>query len=155
MGKSHTEATKLKISLTKRRDPVERFLEKIELDLITGCWNWTARKFWGGYGCFRVTGPARNVSANRFSYSYFKGPIPPGLVVDHVCKNRACCNPDHLEAVTYKENTRREGSRRKLQCRNGHPFDDRNTYVHDGQRSCRRCAADRVRLKRHVETSRG
>ena len=73
-----------------------------------GCWDWVGTKTRFGYGLARL-GP-RNTplrQAHRMMYERHKGPIPKGLVIDHLCRNTSCVNPDHLEAVTQKENIRR------------------------------------------------
>jgi len=77
-----------------------------------GCWNWTAPLSTEGYGSISIDG--RGVGAHRFSYLYFIGPIAPGLVVDHLCRNHRCVNPFHLEAVTNSENVRRATGPRGL-----------------------------------------
>lgn len=92
-------------ALGQRRDPIERFLEKVEF--TDGCWLWTAKTNDRGYGKFTVE-HGREVQAHRFAYETFVEPIPPGFELDHVlaagCVNRACVHPDHLEPVTHHEN---------------------------------------------------
>jgi len=75
------------------------------LMLGDGCWEWIGKRRPDGYGSLRVLG--RDTRTHRFSYETFVGPIPKGLVIDHLCENKACARPDHLEPVTIAENTRR------------------------------------------------
>lgn len=86
--------------MKRTKDPITRFWPKV--DKTDNCWNWTAAKVTDGYGVITIDG--KHVMAHRFSYQIHKGPIPPGLVVDHMCHNPACVNPQHLQAVTHKQN---------------------------------------------------
>lgn len=87
----------------RARDPLDRFLEKVEI--TEGCWLWTANTRWG-YGQFYVGGN-RKAPAHRWFWEYLYGPIPDGLQIDHLCCTTACVNPGHLEPVTGAENNRR------------------------------------------------
>jgi HNH endonuclease len=108
----------------------------------TGCWEWIGLLSKNGYGRHRV-GPGHPlVAAHRLSYEHHKGAIPDGMQVDHLCRNRRCVRPDHLEAVSPSVNTDRQdhANRRKTHCPNGHPYDDENTVIGaDGWRRCRTC----------------
>lgn len=96
-----------------------------------------------GYG--RLTMNGRGMGAHRYAYEQARGPIPPGLVIDHLCRNPACVNPDHLEAVTQRENllrgeTHNARNVKKTHCPQGHPYDEANTRHYAGGRYCRACA---------------
>ena len=133
----------------------DRFASKVRK--TEGCWEWIGGKSSNGYGSFQLprTGRGtkqRRVSAHRFSYEMLVGPIPEGLTIDHLCRNRACVNPAHLEPVTGRVNTLRStnicaGNARKIACPRGHPFDETNTYNRPGAaRGCREC--NRIRLRK-------
>lgn len=119
-----------------------KFVQKTEK-----CWLWTAHKIPSGYGVFNIRPPDGrwpygHIGAHRFSYELVHGPIPKGFTLDHLCRNPGCVNPEHLEAVTSRENTiRGEGpsavNHRKTHCLRGHEFNriDKKT----GQRICRTC----------------
>lgn len=87
------------LALAPRKTPENRFWEKV--DKTASCWNWTAHLV-DGYGKMRVGD--RMVGAHRFSYKIHLGPIPDGMLLDHICHNRACVNPAHLRPVTNKQN---------------------------------------------------
>lgn len=125
-----------------RLTPEEYFFARLEVD-ANGCWLISGYRNRGGY---TYTG---GVSTHRWSYEHFKGPIPAGLVIDHLCSVRHCANPEHLEAVTHAENTRRAFAAR-THCVNGHPFNEVNTYIRrdTGTRQCRRCTLERTYARR-------
>src|SRR4030095_11980055 len=107
------------------------------------CWLWRGAYDGRGYGGFGASD--RTYKAHRISHYIFIGPIPSGLVIDHLCRTRGCVNPDHLEVVTSGENTRR-GARRgvlhrdqRTHCKEGHPLLGDNTYVNQGRQYCRQC----------------
>ena len=120
-----------------------RFAAKITVS-PSGCWLFTGCLNSRGYGC--ITHHGRVMLAHRLAYELLVGPIPQGRVIDHLCMVKACCNPDHLEAVTAGENNRRavaaNGAWRTkaTACRRGHAYTEANTYTdHRGHRQCRAC----------------
>jgi hypothetical protein len=113
------------------------------------CWSWQSTQTNKGYGEFWLDGG--NVGAHRVAYELLVGPIAEGFVIDHLCRNRLCVNPAHLEPVTEEENVRRgdfgsAANARKIECIHGHAFDRENTYISaEGYRYCRTCRRDAAR----------
>lgn len=126
------------------RPPVDRFAEKVALT-DSGCLVWLAGKSADGYGRFRPAGRQSSTTfAHRWSYEHHVGPIPDGLHIDHLCRNPSCVNPDHLEAVTCRENSLRGAgfvatNSAKTHCPVGHPYSGENLYTYRGARACRTC----------------
>jgi hypothetical protein len=133
-----------------------RFWSKVDRSGRYACWPWTAAVMPTGYGIFGVAGTSR--LAHRIAFELARGPIPTGMVLDHLCRNRACCNPEHMEPVTQIENVRRGISpsavhRRKTTCPQGHPYSAENTEMRaTGRRRCIACRAVENREHRPCST---
>ena len=127
-----------------------RFWSKVEKS--SACWLWMANRVGNGYGQISVNG--RKVYAHRLSYEWAKGPIPAGLDIDHLCRVLLCVNPDHLEAVTRRENLLRGNTLAARQvarthCPSSHPYDEENTRIRRGKRECRECGRVRCLARYH------
>ena len=111
------------------------------VEQANGCWDWAGALNKDGYGNTRYRG--KSYVASRAAYEGFVGPIPEGLTIDHLCRNRKCVNPSHLEPVTFDENQRRRRGlvKRALvsHCKRGHEYSEANSYYHRGRRFCRAC----------------
>jgi hypothetical protein len=130
--------------MTFKKSPLsetQRFWAKVAK--TEGCWLWLAGKSSAGYGNVKMDG--RWQGAHRVAYTLLRGPIPEGLQLDHLCRNRACVNPAHLDPCTAKENAMRSEltlqsrNKRKTHCPKGHPYGGDNLVVVRGERYCREC----------------
>jgi HNH endonuclease len=123
--------------------PVRERIERSVAVDANGCWRWTLVKNRDGYGRIGMVGGQK--MAHRMSYEAFRGDIPDGLTIDHLCRVRDCVNPEHLEPVTQRDNVLRGDGlparqARQTSCLRGHPFDEANTYwTPPGGRACRAC----------------
>lgn len=148
--------------LDHRRRPIrgtlaERFWPKVIED-ANGCWVWTGNRTKDGYARFSVRG-GLTIPAYRWAYEQMVGPIPDGLEPDHLCLNKACVNPEHIEPVTREVNVQRalfvkHGSSAEF-CPNGHPRTPENRVQRKRPRGitgeCKVCNRERMRQRSAVE----
>lgn len=139
---------------------IERLAKKFFI-ANNGCWEWIGAKTAEGYGTAVVS--YKQTSAHRHLYQSVHGLLPKNIQLDHLCKNKGCVNPKHLEPVTAHENLMRSDSmsainNRKIQCINGHEFSENNTYYrwrkNRRERDCKTCRKDavyRFNLKKGVQ----
>jgi hypothetical protein len=147
----------------KPRPLMDRFWEKVFPEPNSGCWLWCGALTKAGYGKISLGyREGKEVYAHRLSYETHYGPIPDGLVIDHLCRVTCCVNPQHLEPVTHKVNVRRgrvcdlhdpdnpvHPNSRKTACLRGHPLSGSNLHISpSGSRICRTCRLRTLRRSR-------
>jgi hypothetical protein len=115
------------------------------------CWEWQGTLDSYGYGVVKIgsklDGTRRMVKVHRMAYEALQSPIAEGLVIDHLCRNKVCYNPSHLEPVTPGENSRRRNLA-ITHCPKGHEYTPENTYIWRGMRDCRACSRLRSQQRR-------
>ena len=142
-GAAHRRA--LDAKTTARQ--VRHFWAKVQRGVRADeCWAWLGSTYPAGYGHSAARRLEPSGYAHRVAYTLLVGPIPSGLTIDHLCRNRGCVNPVHLEPVTHRENTLRSPdapaaiNARKTHCPKGHPYSGRNLVITKSGRNCRLCA---------------
>lgn len=140
----------------------ERFWMRVAVGEPDVCWPWQSHRNKAGYGRAGNGQRGRTTVAHRIAYALTFGELPDDQLVCHRCDNPPCCNPAHLFLGSHQENAddrerkgrnnirpaveaRVQKQRDRTTCVNGHPFDEINTYWHDGKRSCRTCRREAVR----------
>lgn len=124
-----------------------------KIKIIEKCWEWTGTLNPGGYGSIMYKSHSQGI--HRHVYAILNGPIPERMEIDHLCRNRKCCNPNHLELVTKSKNLQRgkhsNQHKNKTHCVNNHEFTPENTYMRKhGGRSCRTCKKLRQRERKLI-----
>jgi hypothetical protein len=155
---------------TTYRPVMERFFEMVEK--TASCWNWTGTKDPDGYGRFTLprtfarahpiySKRSRFISAYKFLFQETFGSVPDGMTLDHLCRNRSCVNPYHLEVVSIKDNLHRSPlapasiNRRKMVCVRGHSLAVGNLRrTKNGARACLTCHRVMCRLRNKVKKAR-
>lgn len=140
-------------------DPLIRVMRKV-VKRDDGCWIFTGYTQPFGHGMVNLGAKKGKALTHRLVYERLVGPVPAGLELDHLCRVPSCCNPEHLEPVTHRENVRR-GNCSTVQterfasmktCRQGHARNSKNTYLNkDGRRRCRPCSAQWARDNRKAK----
>jgi hypothetical protein len=135
-------------------EQISRFWSKVVVpDQQSLCWNWASTLTSTGYGRASIGTGKREYRAHRIAYELLVGPIPDGHHIDHLCRNRRCVNPAHMQPVAPRVNVLRgvgitAQNAAKTHCKRGHEFTVANTCVSNGQRICRTCKREAMRAIR-------
>jgi len=140
------------------RKQIQRFTKFIQLDILSGCWIWKGALDKQGYGFFSINRKLKR--AHRVSYEHWNDELDSNLVIDHLCRNPSCVNPEHLQQVTIQQNLLRGMglgvfNSKKTYCPKNHPLSGENLYLRsDGKRACRLCRkeADRRTYQKKIST---
>lgn len=121
---------------------IARFWSQVDVGSKTECWEWRTGLTDTGYG--QTTFNFKTYRAHRVAYTFFYGAIREGYTLDHLCKNRKCVNPNHLEVVSSYENMLRSDTSlinnyKKTHCKRGHAYSGKNLSLIKGHRLCRAC----------------
>lgn len=141
-------------ALSGTADVGQRITERVRVT-SRECWEWQGAINSKGYGQLSINGTSKSV--HRVSYTLVNGPLAEGIEIDHLCRNRTCCNPRHLEAVTRLDHASRSIEARKTYCLRGHAYTPENTIVKKrgsgrGEiRNCRTCSRDAQRRIRETK----
>jgi hypothetical protein len=140
LGKRPLTFAKRTLTITDMEDQAA-----LAINLKAPCWIATRKLNKAGYVYVTVNG--KSVRAHRYMWEQLRGPIPEGMELDHLCREKRCVNPQHLEPVTHLENCRRglggHNNRSKTHCAKGHEYTEANTYHDSKGRQCRTCRAQR------------
>ena len=164
IGKHYSSATEFKKGQISNRKGIGQDIKSIMrrfnqgyIIAKNGCWDWQGYVDKTGYAGFLVN--HKRLLVHRFSYEIFNGHIPNGITVDHICKNRKCVNPWHLDLTTRFENVQRGANKiaqnaGKLNCPQGHSYSGENLYVtKKGFRQCKTCQKIRYRKNQSKKES--
>ena len=133
-----------------------KFLSMIKIN-TNGCWIWSGGSTKKGYG--RTSFGNSTYYTHRLAYSLFVNEITKNMLIDHTCRNRTCCNPDHLREVSNKQNALENSigeaykNSLKTHCARGHEFNSVNSYICKNGRVCRIC--HRINNKKYREKLNG
>ena len=122
---------------------IQRFEKYISVEPNSGCWLWTGAWSKSGYGSFRVENKSQN--AHRVAYKLYLGPLKNGMMIDHICRNRACVSPDHLRQVTPRQNILENSmsisaiSAKRNCCKRGHVYVPGSFRITANKRVCKLC----------------